>query len=141
MTTSTPGNFSNSSSMPFNTSGVVSKPYIKTEPHTSPIRRKKTKLKPDLKLKCGACGQVGHMRTNKACPQYQINFPNDPKSRPSIALTEEQEEEIERTIIPEDEDLVNVEGTKVKLSSKLIKVSIILFELLLEFFNQKFRVC
>lgn len=24
--------------------------------------RRKTKLKPDLKLKCGACGNVGHMR-------------------------------------------------------------------------------
>lgn len=33
--------------------------------------RRRTKLKPDLKLKCGACGQVGHMRTNKACPLYQ----------------------------------------------------------------------
>jgi transcription initiation factor TFIID subunit 1 len=35
----------------------------------SPLK-KKMKLKPDLKLKCGACGAVGHMRTNKACPKY-----------------------------------------------------------------------
>jgi len=24
----------------------------------------------DLKLKCGACGGKGHMRTNKACPKF-----------------------------------------------------------------------
>ncbi len=35
----------------------------------SPMK-KKIKMKPDLKLKCGACGAVGHMRTNKACPKY-----------------------------------------------------------------------
>ena len=33
--------------------------------------KKKEKLKPDLKLKCGACGQVGHMKTNKACSKFQ----------------------------------------------------------------------
>lgn len=38
-----------------------------------------------------------------------------------VALTEEQEEEIEKQIFSEDEELVNVDGTKVKLSGKLIK--------------------
>ncbi len=38
-----------------------------------------------------------------------------------VALTEEQEEEIEKEIFTEDEDLVNVDGTKVKLSGKLVK--------------------
>merc|ERR1719342_30506 len=33
--------------------------------------KRKEKTKPDLKLKCGACGQVGHMKTNKACPKFQ----------------------------------------------------------------------
>lgn len=40
----------------------------------------------------------------------------------SVALTEEQEEEIEKQLNTDDEDLVNVDGTKVKLSGKLIKV-------------------
>ena len=31
---------------------------------------RKIKAKPDLKLKCGACGAQGHMRTNKACPKF-----------------------------------------------------------------------
>lgn len=112
--------------------------------HTAPPptpKRKKPKLKPDLKLKCGACGQVrflssflnlnifiaflfqvGHMRTNKACPQYQNTGPAPPMN---VAMTEEQEEEIEKQINEvEDEDLVNVEGTKVTLSGKLFKVGI-----------------
>lgn len=83
----------------------------------SPSRRK-IKLKPDLKLKCGACGQVGHMRTNKACPLYTGTIPQPSLT---VALTEEQEEEIERELNDDDEDLVNVDGTKVKLSGKLLK--------------------
>lgn len=84
----------------------------------SPLK-KKMKLKPDLKLKCGACGAVGHMRTNKACPKYTGIIP--PVSPVQVALTEEQEEEFEKELNEEDEDLVNVDGTKVKLSSKFLK--------------------
>ncbi|XP_025829249.1 transcription initiation factor TFIID subunit 1 [Agrilus planipennis] len=85
---------------------------------TPPKYRRKTKLKPDLKLKCGACGNVGHMRTNKACPLYQNSGTAPPVN---VALTEEQEEEIEKQLNTDDEDLVNVDGTKVKLSGKLLK--------------------
>lgn len=80
--------------------------------------KKKIKMKPDLKLKCGACGQVGHMRTNKACPLYTSTTPAPSLN---VALTEEQEEEIEKELNADDEDLVNVDGTKVKLSGKLLK--------------------
>ncbi|CAG9856159.1 unnamed protein product [Phyllotreta striolata] len=87
---------------------------------TSPPKsRRKTKLKPDLKLKCGACGNVGHMRTNKACPLYQNTTGQNPPI--NVAMTEEQEENIEKQLNTDDEDLVNVDGTKVKLSGKLIK--------------------
>lgn len=90
------------------------KPTVQTPPKS----RRKTKLKPDLKLKCGACGNVGHMRTNKACPLYQNSGPTPPLN---VAMTEEQEEEIEKQLNTDDEDLVNVDGTKVKLSGKLLK--------------------
>lgn len=40
----------------------------------------------------------------------------------NVALTEEQEEEYERQFSADDQDLVNVDGTKLKLSGKLIKV-------------------
>lgn len=98
---------------------------------TSPSRRK-FKLKPDLKLKCGACGQVGHMRTNKACPLYTGSMgggngstyggsshdnPSPTPPPPPVEPEEEQEK-----IYPDDfEDLVNVDGTKVTMSSKLLK--------------------
>lgn len=98
------------------------KPHHKAEQLSgSPSKRKKSKLKPDLKLKCGACGNVGHMRTNKACPLYQ-NSIGGMSSSMNVAMTEEQEEEIEKQLNTEEQDLVNIDGTKVKLSSKLIKV-------------------
>ncbi|XP_004536590.1 transcription initiation factor TFIID subunit 1 isoform X1 [Ceratitis capitata] len=81
--------------------------------------RKKFKLKPDLKLKCGACGQVGHMRTNKACPLYTGLQGPSPSS--NVTVTEDQEEEVEKEVNCEDDDLVNVDGTKVTLSSKVLK--------------------
>lgn len=63
--------------------------------------------------------KVGHMRTNKACPLY-TGTPG-PSPSVNVALTEEQEEEIEKELNADDEDLVNVDGTKVKLSGKLLK--------------------
>ncbi|XP_011211666.2 transcription initiation factor TFIID subunit 1 isoform X2 [Bactrocera dorsalis] len=81
--------------------------------------RKKFKLKPDLKLKCGACGQVGHMRTNKACPLY--TGLQGPLNSSNVSVNEEQEEEVEKELNCEDDDLVNVDGTKVTLSSKVLK--------------------
>lgn len=99
--------------------------HIKHESTPSSSKRKKSKLKPDLKLKCGACGQVGHMRTNKACPLYNQSGNGGPPVM-SMTMPEEHEEEVEKPIIrtTEDQDLVNVDGTKVKLASKLIKVSL-----------------
>ncbi|XP_016841601.1 transcription initiation factor TFIID subunit 1 [Nasonia vitripennis] len=120
-------NFSSSSLQQLGSSTSIpnhqhAKPHHKAEQLSgSPSKRKKSKLKPDLKLKCGACGNVGHMRTNKACPLYQSSIGGAP-SMTNVAMTEEQEEEFEKQCMnTEDQDLVNVDGTKVKLSSKLIK--------------------
>ncbi|XP_013142953.1 PREDICTED: transcription initiation factor TFIID subunit 1 [Papilio polytes] len=77
----------------------------------TPSRHRRAKLKPDLKLKCGACGQVGHMRTNKACPLYSGSL--------SAPLSPEHED---APPDPED-DLGYVDGTKLTLPSKLIKQS------------------
>lgn len=47
-------------------------------------------------------------------------------------MTEEQEEDIEKQLNTDDEDLVNVDGTKVKLSGKLLKVRLdVIFQNLL----------
>jgi len=64
------------------------------------------------------------MRTNKACPNYSGLMSSQSSN---VAMTDDQEEEIEKHNImstEDDDELVNIEGTKVKLSSKLIKVSL-----------------
>ncbi|XP_072361565.1 transcription initiation factor TFIID subunit 1 isoform X2 [Scyliorhinus torazame] len=92
------------------------KEKLKGPPEKKP---KKVKERPDLKLKCGACGSIGHMRTNKFCPLYYQT--NAPPSNP-VAMTEEQEEELEKTVIPNDnEELIKVEGTKIVLGKQLIE--------------------
>ncbi|XP_035682645.1 transcription initiation factor TFIID subunit 1-like [Branchiostoma floridae] len=82
-----------------------------------PKKKKKKPDQPPLKLKCGACGQIGHMRTNKECPLYERS--HAPPSHP-VAMTEEQEEEVERYTIKEDENLIKVEGTKLILGKSLV---------------------
>uniref|UniRef100_A0A8C4SNB6 Transcription initiation factor TFIID subunit 1 n=1 Tax=Erpetoichthys calabaricus TaxID=27687 RepID=A0A8C4SNB6_ERPCA len=92
------------------------KEKMKGPPEKKP---KKMKERPDLKLKCGACGEIGHMRTNKFCPLYYQT--NAPPSNP-VAMTEEQEEELEKTVIHNDnEELIKVEGTKIVLGKQLIE--------------------
>ncbi|PRD20512.1 UNVERIFIED_CONTAM: Taf1 [Trichonephila clavipes] len=80
-------------------------------------KKKPKKEPPLLKLKCGACGAIGHMRTNKTCPLYQAAAPIPPVQ---VAMTEEEEEEEERAGL-EDDNLVKVDETKVVLSKQLIK--------------------
>lgn len=69
-------------------------------------------------MKCGACGQIGHMRTNKECPMY--NMRTTGAGSLQVAMTEEQEEEEEKNI-PADQDLINVEGTKIIMSKTLLE--------------------
>ena len=69
-------------------------------------------------MKCGACGQLGHMRTNKECPSY--NKSEAALTAPvQVAMTEEQEEQEQETL--QDQNLVDVVGTKLKLSKSLIE--------------------
>ncbi|KAI5133361.1 Transcription Initiation Factor Tfiid Subunit 1-Like [Manis pentadactyla] len=82
-------------------------------------KRKEMKPRPDLKQKCGACGAIGHRRTNKFFPLYYQT--NAPPSNP-VAVTEEQEKELEKTVIHNDnEELIKVEGTKIVLGKQLIE--------------------
>ena len=86
----------------------------------------KGKSLPDAsKVKCGACGQAGHMKTNTACPKYDPNDPDILASMPvgNVGLTEKEEEELEKGLIDaaEGEELIKVDGTKVTLNSKIVK--------------------
>ena len=68
-------------------------------------------------MKCGACSQIGHMRTNKECPMYKKEAM---EKQPSItvAMTEEQEQEEVKRI--DDDELVKTEGTKILLDKRVI---------------------
>lgn len=69
------------------------------------------------KMKCGACGQMGHMRTNKECPMYNKTMTN--AAPVQVAMTEE--EEVAQGEKLQDHELVDVVGTKLKLSKSLIE--------------------
>ncbi|PVD34224.1 hypothetical protein C0Q70_05490 [Pomacea canaliculata] len=63
------------------------------------------------KMKCGACGAVGHMRTNKECPLYVTG---EEALVPGATMGENTDEEAGMQVA--DEELINVEGTKIILS-------------------------
>ena len=69
-------------------------------------------------MKCGACGGIGHMRTNKECPMYNKGGVVGPVQ---VAMTEEQEEEEEKNLPIADEELINVEGTKITVSKAVFE--------------------
>ncbi|CAB3979442.1 transcription initiation factor TFIID subunit 1 isoform X2 [Paramuricea clavata] len=80
------------------------------------LQPKKKKEKTPNNLKCGACGEIGHMRTNKNCPQYQeVPGTTGPIQ---VAMTDEQVAEHEMNM-PQD-DLVKVEGTKITLGKAFL---------------------
>ena len=61
----------------------------------------------DMKVKCGACGGHGHMKTNRACPKYNPLDPENQLANPiNVALTEQDEEELGKELI----DIENEEG-------------------------------
>ncbi|KAL5010007.1 hypothetical protein ScPMuIL_012312 [Solemya velum] len=93
---------------------------IKDKYAPPPSKKKKKKETPPMKvkLKCGACGQIGHMRTNKECPLYNKSGLLAPVP---VAMTEEQEEEEEKNLVADSSDLINVEGTRIRLSKNLVE--------------------
>ncbi|XP_035232818.1 transcription initiation factor TFIID subunit 1-like [Stegodyphus dumicola] len=89
------------------------------ERETKEPQKKKVKIEsPSLfKVKCGACGATGHMRTNKACPLYQSS-PTLPPIQ--VAMTEEQEEAEEKAGLV-DQNLIKLDETKIIVSKQLLK--------------------
>ena len=72
-----------------------------------------TAVCPCLQMKCGACGQLGHMKTNKNCPLFK-------KLPVQVAMTEAQEEAEKESMMSRG-DLVKVEGTKISFGKALIE--------------------
>lgn len=75
-------------------------------------KTKKLKKESNLKLKCGACGGVGHMRTNRACPKYLTDS--------SQIMADGAEDEENSNLLNED-NLVKVDETKLVLSKSVFK--------------------
>ena len=56
-------------------------------------------------MKCSACGGRGHMKTNKNCPMYRSS---------SVAVAPTDRELAQQEASLAQDDLVKVEGTKVR---------------------------
>ncbi|KAG8190490.1 hypothetical protein JTE90_006664 [Oedothorax gibbosus] len=86
--------------------------------YKEPAKKKMKIENPQLfKVKCGACGAAGHMRTNRACPL----FSSSPSLPPiQVAMTEEQEEAAEKAAL-EEQNLIKIDETKIIVSKQLIK--------------------
>ncbi|GBN25963.1 Transcription initiation factor TFIID subunit 1 [Araneus ventricosus] len=88
--------------------------------NVEPAKKKlKVETPVSLKVKCGACGAPGHMRTNKSCPLY-ASSPSLPPI--AVAMTEEEEEEaVEKTAALDEPDLLKIDETKIIISTKVVK--------------------
>ncbi len=87
-------------------------------------------------MKCSACGAVGHMRSNKFCPKYNETL----KLFQSGQL---QPEPGDAGFAPIDEEnLINVDGTKIKFSKQLVQMYALLHyaSSFLLFFISNFRL-
>eukprot|EP00731_Ephydatia_muelleri_P031270 Em0022g784a len=75
------------------------------------VKPRKEKPLTTINMCCSACGQRGHMKTNKNCPMYKNNPVN-------VALTDQELAQQESSI--SQDDLVKVEGTKVLLNRVVV---------------------
>ena len=105
---------SDGSSPPHSSFGSGEKKRRSDKPH----KERKQKKEKEVKMKCGACGEVGHMKTNRNCPMFNGGDGITPSVQ--VAMTREEEEEAERTPFIETESLIKVDDTKVVLSKSLM---------------------
>ena len=89
----------------------------------------------NLRMKCGACGETGHMRTNRCCPKFVEGEEDgaglDEADRVAlgpmdVAMTEAEREEREAAIDESSlaeggESIARVEGTKLTVSTNVVK--------------------
>lgn len=82
------------------------------------LKEKKPKKVKEITMKCGACGEVGHMKTNRNCPMFTGGDGYLPPM--NVAMTEEQEKELECNVEDDGECLVKAEDTKIILSKTVM---------------------
>uniref|UniRef100_A0AC34FBM2 Transcription initiation factor TFIID subunit 1 n=1 Tax=Panagrolaimus sp. ES5 TaxID=591445 RepID=A0AC34FBM2_9BILA len=78
-----------------------------------PSSRKK-KPKKELKLKCSSCGAIGHMKTNKNCPNYYSTSGNQ-QAKPTIGQLLSKNETGELTQIEETKIRIKKSALNLKL--------------------------
>lgn len=82
-----------------------------------------------LQMKCSACGQIGHMKTNKNCLKYRPPSSAGPLAEQvpatavTPAMTEEQQAAEESELIRDDFQ-VKVEGTKISFGKAFVDRSV-----------------
>lgn len=78
---------------------------------SSHVPVKKRKEKDGSKLRCSACGGLGHMKNNRSCPAHPQSI--------QVAMTREEFEEEEQSSLCAM-DIIKTEDTKIKINKKFI---------------------
>ena len=76
-----------------------------------------------MQMKCGACGQHGHMKTNKNCPMFVKDPITAVDTTPvtyNIAMTTEEKAAQQENLLSQDKLITKVEGTKISFGKALI---------------------
>jgi transcription initiation factor TFIID subunit 1 len=69
--------------------GQVREKKIRAPGEKPPRRSRPHQAKIKTNLKCGACGQIGHMLTNRSCPMYVERNNSDKSENSKVTITEE----------------------------------------------------
>ncbi|KAI6651645.1 Transcription initiation factor TFIID subunit 1 isoform X9 [Oopsacas minuta] len=72
--------------------------------------------------KCSACGEIGHLRSNRSCTLYERKSGRGgyKKGRLHVAMTEEEQDKLVTEYLGLEDDLVRAEGVKLHFSKKLV---------------------
>lgn len=92
-------------------------------PKKKPEKEKKPVIiKPSLlKMRCSACGETGHMKTNKNCKLYGKEPPKSEKTVGDLCLsTTASSMDLDELSLASGE-LMELEGTRLKVSTKFFK--------------------
>ena len=76
--------------------------------------------------KCSACGEIGHLRSNRSCPLYERKSGSGrggmhKRPRLQVAMTEEEQDKLVAESLGKEDDLVRTEGVKVVFSKTLVE--------------------
>ena len=76
--------------------------------------------------KCSACGEIGHLRSNRSCPLYSRKSGMgrggaQKKGRLQVAMTEEEQDKRVAELVGKEDGLVRTQGTTLVFSKTLVE--------------------